>query len=210
MKKFGFLMFLLAIVAMLGIAAQAQYVDNTVFFTTYYSNNVAAAPDSTMRIINDGDAGPPAVGGTLYANIFVFDDSEELTQCCSCVVTPDGLLSESTKLNLTANPLRSIVNTRGVIKVVSSATPYVSPTFATETPEAGLRVWMTHIQASSVTLSPGLPVVPVEHAPYFVTETLAADSNLGPGEQASIESLCKFDFLLSGKPCTCQLEDYDF
>jgi hypothetical protein len=208
MKKFGFLMFLLAIVAMLGAAAQAQgvsYVDNSVFFTTYYSANQAGAPDATLRIINDGDA--PT---TLYADIFVFDDSEELTQCCSCLVTPDGLLSESVKLNLTANPLRSIVNTRGVIKVISNTFPFIAPTFAPEVPFPGLRVWMTHIQGTKVTLSPGLPIVPVVAGPYFVTETLAADSNLGAGEQTLIESLCKYDFLLSGKPCTCQPEDYDF
>ena len=205
MKKLGLLMFLLAIVAMLGVAAQAQYVDNSVFFTTYYSANQANAPDATLRVINDGDS-----AGTLWANIFVFDDSEELTQCCSCLVTPDGLLSESVKLNLTANPLRNIVNTRGVIKVVSSLTPYLAPSFSTEAPYPGLRVWMTHIQGTKVTLSPGNPVVPVVAGPFFVTETTGADSNLGPGEQASIEALCKYDFLLSGKPCTCQPEDYDF
>ena len=206
MKKLGLLMFLLAIVAMLGVAAQAQYVDNSVFFTTYYSANQANAPDATLRIINDGDA-PTA---NLYANIFVFDDSEELTQCCSCLVTPDGLLSESVKLNLTANPLRNVVNTRGVIKVVSSETAYVAPSFTTESPFPGLRVWMTHIQGTKVTLSPGNPVVPVVAGPFFVTETTGADSNLGAGEQSSIELLCKFDYLLSGKPCTCQPEDYDF
>jgi hypothetical protein len=209
MKKLGLLMLLLAIVAMLGAAAQAQgapYVDNSVFFTTYYSANQANAPDATLRIINDGGA----ASGNLYADIFVFDDSEELTQCCSCLVTPDGLLSESVKLNLTANPLRNIVNNRGVIKVVSSATQFIAPNFATETPEAGLRVWMTHIQGTKVTLSAGNPVVPVVAGPFFVTETSGVDSNLGPGEQTLIEALCKFDFLLSGKPCSCQPEDYDF
>jgi hypothetical protein len=209
MKKFGFLMFLLAIVAMLGVAAQAQgapYVDNSVFFTTYYSANQANAPDATLRIINDGGA----TSGNLYADIFVFDDSEELTQCCSCLVTPDGLLSESVKLNLTANPLRNIVNSRGVIKVISSSSQFIAPAFATETPVAGLRVWMTHIQGTKVTLSPGLPVVPVVAGPFFVTETSGVDSNLGAGEEISIDTLCKYDFLLSGKPCTCQPEDYDF
>jgi hypothetical protein len=207
MKKLGLLTFLLSIVATLSVAAQAQYVDNTVFFTTYYSGNgLTGAPDATLRIINDGDS--PT--NPLYADIFVFDDSEELTQCCSCAVTPDGLLSESVKLNLTANPLRNVVNTRGVIKVVSSQTAFVAPTFATETPFPGLRVWMTHIQGTKVTLSPGNPVVPVVSGPFFVTETLGADSNLGAGEQSSIELLCKFDYLLSGKPCTCQPEDYDF
>ena len=42
-----------------------------------------------MRFINDGDT-----GGNLWASIYVFDDSQELQECCSCEVTPDGLLSE--------------------------------------------------------------------------------------------------------------------
>jgi hypothetical protein len=72
---------------------------------------------------------------------------------------------------------------------------------------------MTHIQGTKVTLSAGAPVVPVVAGPFFVTETPAADSNLatGPGgEEGILESLCHFDYLLSGKPCTCQPEDYDF
>src|SRR5580700_5118473 len=85
--------------------------------------------------------------GPLFASIYVFDDSEELTQCCSCAITPDGLLSESVKLNLTANPIRGIVNSRGVIKVISSANESDFFTnFAPNTPTPGLRVWMTHIQ----------------------------------------------------------------
>jgi hypothetical protein len=178
---------------------------NSAFFTTYYSGNVAAAPDAALRIINDGSANP------LWASIYVFDDSEELTQCCSCKITSDGLLSESVRLNLTANPIRGVVNTRGVIKVISSQTEDdVNTGFAPNTAVAGLRVWMTHIQGTNVTLSPGNPVVPVVVSPYFVTETPAADSHLSAGEKLLLENLCMFDAMLSGKPCTCQPEDYDF
>jgi hypothetical protein len=176
------------------------------YFTTYYSANTAGAPDETLRIINDGANNSP-----LWASIYVFDDSEELTQCCSCKITPDGLLSESVKLNLTANPIRGIVNSRGVIKVISSSTESdVTTAFAANTPEPGLRVWMTHIQGTKVTLSPGNTVVPVVASPYFVSETEAAHSNLSAGEQTLLQNLCMYDAMLSGKPCTCQPEDYDF
>ncbi|MGA8538604.1 MAG: hypothetical protein WB566_03850 [Terriglobales bacterium] len=188
-----------------GAVTATPAVANTTYFTTYYSSNVANAPDETLRIINDGADGP------LFASIYVFDDSEELTQCCSCRVTPDGLLSESVKLNLTANPLRNIVNSRGVIKVISSSTESdVNTNFAANTPVLGLRVWMTHIQGTKVTLSPGNAVVPTIASPYFVTETEGAPSNLSAGEQMLLQNLCMFDNLLSGKPCTCQPEDYDF
>ena len=206
MKKLGLMMFLLALAVMLGGTALAQGPgDITFYFTTYYSANQANAPDASLRVINDG------VIGNLWASIYVFDDSEELTQCCSCKVTPDGLLSESVKLNLTANPLRGIVNNRGVIKVIASSTEDdVNTGFAPNTLAPGLHVWMTHIQGTKVTLSAGNPVVPVVAGPFFVTETLAADSNLSAGEKLLIENLCYYDNLLSGKPCSCQPEDFDF
>jgi hypothetical protein len=204
MKKLGFLMLLLAMAVMLGGTAFAQCVqvsgDPSDYFTTYYSNaNTPGAPDATLRIINDGGAfiqmgGAPVQNGNpsanLYADIFVFDDSEELTECCSCLVTPDGLLSESVNKNLTANPLTGIKPTRGVIKVISdAATPPGNPT-------PGLRGWATHVQK----LASG----------FAVTETLLADSNLVPSEEALLYQLCYYDGELSGKPCTCTPEDQDF
>jgi hypothetical protein len=194
-----------------GVVTTAPPTTASTYFTTYYSANQANAPDEAVRIINDGSytaasGGAPA---NLFAAIYVFDDSEELTQCCNCQVTPDGLLSESVKLNLTANPIRNIVNSRGVIKVISSTN---AATLGAENPlpQSGLRVWATHIQGTKVTLSPGNPVNPVVASPYFATETEAARSNLAAAEQTLLGQLCYFDRLLSGKPCTCQPEDFDF
>ena len=200
MKRVGFLLFL---VLMLGIAsgtALAQNVgDNSVYFVTYFANNVAAAPDATLRIINDGDT-----GGNLWASIYVFDDSQELTECCSCKITPDGLLSESVRNNLTKTPINGAVKTRGVIKVISSSTESdVNTSFAPNTPTAGLRGWATHIQSVA-------NATPFGPAPYYQTEDELADSNLAAHEQAFLEQLCMFDNLLSGKPCTCTAEDKDF
>lgn len=183
---------ILAITLILGIAsgsALAQTGDSAVYFTTYYSNaNTANAPDATVRIINDGDT-----GGNLWAAIYVFDDSQELQECCACKITPDGLLSESVNKNLTANPLTGKVLTRGVIKVISSST--WDPTNVMPTP--GLRSWGTHIQASGKS--------------YAITETTFEDSNLGSYEQPQLDLLCFFDlYQLSGRPCTCTPEDQDF
>jgi len=194
MKTLVLLLFpVLTIALMLGIAsgnAVAQNIgDNSVYFTTYYSNaNTTSAPDATVRIINDGDT-----GGTLWAAFYVFDDSQELTECCACGITPDGLLSESVNKNLTANPLTGRITSRGVIKVISSASG--DPTAAKPTP--GLREWATHIQKTT-------------GSGYAVTETLAADSNLVANEQSLLQLLCYFDGLLSGQPCSCTPEDHDF
>jgi hypothetical protein len=199
MKKLGFLMFMLALALMLGGNALAQNVgDNSVYFTTYYANNVAAAPDATLRIINDGDSSL----NDLWASIYVFDDSEELTECCSCDITADGLLSESVRKDLTAAPLTGIKPTRGVIKVISSSVFAGGPNY-TNKPTPGLRGWATHIQ-SFANQNPFGP------APYAQTETALADSNLGAPEELLLENLCFFDHLLSGKNCRCTQEDFDF
>ncbi len=152
MKRVGSLLFsVLAISLMLGIAsgnALAQG-DNSVYFVTYYSNaNTAGAPSGVLRLINDGDKstseseGVP--NGNLWASIYVFDDSQEFQECCSCKVSPDGLTSEWVNTELTANSLTGKVNTRGVIKVVSSSNSAADPT--NNILAAGLRGWETHIQ----------------------------------------------------------------
>jgi hypothetical protein len=195
MKKLGFLMLLLTLAIMLGGNAFATGLggDPSYYFTTYYSNaNTANAPDATVRAVNDGDT-----ENNLYASIYVFDDSEELTECCSCLITPDGLLSESVNNNLTANPVTGIKPTRGVIKIISSATESdVNTNFAPNTPTSGIRAWATHVQK----LTSG----------FAVTETPFADSNLAASEKTLLEQLCLFDHRLSGKPCTCTPEDADF
>jgi hypothetical protein len=200
MKRFGLLLLsILAISLLLGGSALAQNVgDNSTFFVTYFSNNNVASPHAVARFINDGDtgAGPDPVGD-LWAAIYVFDDSEELTECCACTVTADGLTSEDVKTQLTANPLTGRVPSRGVIKVISSSSS--DPT--APKPTAGLRAWATHIQGAGATPT---------SAPYVLTETAFIDSNLGSAEQATLGALCFYDGLLSGLPCTCTPKDHDF
>ena len=209
MKRLGFLLLLVALVGMLAGNALAQ-TENEDYFVTYFANNLAAAavPDATLRIVNDGSSAANS-DSSLWASIYVFDDSQELTECCSCFVSADGLLSESVKNQLTASPLTSIKPPRGVLKVISSSVnaggprnDYPTSNF-TNTPTPGLRGWATHIQ-SVANKNPFGP------APYSQTETELSDANLSAGEESMLELLCKFDFLLSGKPCRCTFEDFDF
>jgi len=192
MKNVGFLMLTLAMAMMIGGTALAQnpITEDAPYFVTYYSNaNTASAPDQTVRIINGGAGG----GLNLYANIYVFDDSEELQECCSCLVTPDGLLSESVNKNLTAAPITSIKPTRGVIKVLAGTN---NDATAIGTLSAGLTGWSTHVQK----LASG----------YLLTEASMHPMTLSAAEFALLQNLCHYDALLSGKPCTCTPEDSDF
>jgi hypothetical protein len=206
MKKLGLALFVLTLALMLTGNALAQNVgDNSVYFVTYYSNaNTAGAPDGVVRAINDGDQATTASegveNGPLWAAFYIFDDSEELQSCCACLVTSDGLLSESVNKQLTNNEFTGRAEiTRGVIKVVSSSKN--DPTNPVAAP--GLRVWGTHIQATT-----NIP----EKGPFFVTETKAADANLGKVELSNLAISCSYGLTLgSGYGlCGCTPEDHDF
>jgi hypothetical protein len=187
---------MLAIALVLGVVSgTALAQDNSTYAVTYYSNaNTTGAPDATVRVINDGNT-----GGNLCAAFYVFDDSQEMQECCSCPVSADGVIAESVNRYLLANSLTSFVNHRGVIKVVSTNAPsgVCNPTNGAAT--AGIRGWATHIQKGT---SPA----------YAVTETELHDANLSAAELASLQQFFSFEIILgSGRgTCYCGAEDQAF
>jgi hypothetical protein len=211
MKKLGLLLLpILAITLMLGGNAFAQ--DNSVFFTTYYSNaNYYGAPDATVRIVNDGNT-----DNSLYADIYVLDDSQELQACCGCFVSKDGLLSESVNTELLNNSLTGKINHRGVIKIISDANVNGWDAGSAVKTTAGLRVSATHIQSLKYEFH-GLSD-PGGSFDWAVTETNANDANLGAVEKALLPEECGFIVgtedaagLGSGSGvCSCTPEDWDF
>jgi len=216
MKRLGLLLLpILAITLMLGSNAFAQNVgDGSVYFVTYYSNaNTSGAPDGTLRIVNDGDLSTEAPEGVennpLWAAIYVFDDSQEMRSCCACIITSDGLLSESVNKELTADEFtgRGQIQ-RGVIKVVSSATSDPTDTSA----ETGLRGFMTHIQATTNGIPTTAGGLDSSKGPWFVTEDALADSNLTRLEQINLGTLCSYGLTIGSGygACPCTPEDYDF
>jgi hypothetical protein len=129
--------------------------------------------------------------------IYVFDADQQLSECCGCVETHNGLRTLSVRSNLTSNPLTGVVSRNGVIKVVSAAVNN-SPCDPTSNvkPTANLRVWVTHIQN---------PV----GAAFPITETESSDSTLGATELANLQAQCAFvNILGSGQGiCSCGTGD---
>jgi hypothetical protein len=201
MKKLGIVLCLALATILLAGSALAQSVgDKSVYFTTYYTNANTGAPDSTVRIVNDGDT-----GGTLWASFYVFDDSQELQECCSCAVSADGLLSESVNKELLANTLTGKVNHAGVIAVISSSTKGPD----SNTPAPGLHILSVSWGASENTI----PDVKSLAANYYLAfEHPAADSNLTSSQQSELQNVCGFLITLgSGHGvCSCTPEDHDF
>ena len=163
-----------------------------VYKVNYFSNNAAPAPDATVRIDNPG-----LTYGNLCAMVYVFDFDQQLTECCGCVETHNGLRTLSVRRDLTSNPLTGRVSNNGVIKVVSAAVNNspCDPT-ANVKPTPNLRVWVTHIQN---------PV----GAAFPITETESSDSTLGATELANLQAQCAFiNILGSGQGiCSCGTGD---
>jgi hypothetical protein len=141
----------------------------------YFSNaNTSGAPDGTFRITNAGTS-----GGNLCAYIFVFDPNQEMSECCACLQTPDGLGTLSLNVNLTSNPLTGVVLSTGAIKVfsvqpVANTCPLPGTTNVPQAFEAGLHSWTTHIQNSNFT----------------ITETASQDATLSVAENVRAYDEC--------------------
>ncbi len=171
------------------VSAAAQ----DVFKVNYFANNgVSGAPDATLRVTNPGTS-----NGNLCAMVYVFDNDQQMAECCGCITTPDGLRTFSVKSNLTSNPLTGSVPNNGDIKIVSAAVNN-SPCDATAnvTPTPTLRAWVTHIQNKVGTA-------------YPITETESSDATLSAGELASLQADCYFvNRLGSGRGiCSCGTGD---
>jgi len=176
----------------LGVSASAQ----DVFKINYFANNVAGAPDQTVRIDNPGTDGT----ANLCAMIYVFQNDQQLAECCGCLVTSNGLRTLSVGTNLTNNPLTGPATkpANGVIKIVSAAVND-SPCDPTEdvSPTPSIRAWGSHNQNKVGTA-------------YPVTETEFSDATLSGEElEFNLETQCSFAQRLgSGKAvCTCGTGD---
>jgi len=86
--------------------------------------------DNVMRLADPNGCSNGGVGtqGNCHteidecALIYVFDDDQEMGECCGCPITPDELETYSVKTDLTANWLQSANdNGSGTIVVVGSA-----------------------------------------------------------------------------------------
>ena len=76
-----------------------------------------------IRIINTGTLGTPLTSpvGDICANIYVFDNNQEMIACCAEQITPNELDSAAVGTQLTANPLTSVVPAAGVFKIITTA-----------------------------------------------------------------------------------------
>lgn len=159
---------LAAALALPGVAlAQVSFPVSDVFSVDYF-DNAGGTPDATVRITNTGTTfDPKTQSGDLCAMIYVYRPDQELSECCGCKTTPNGLLKLSVNKNLTHNPANGVPLTSGVIKIISTlmstgTTPppgtsspgcdpsggLVNGSIQNLVPTPALRAWATHLEDS--------------------------------------------------------------
>ena len=137
--------------------------------------------DSVFNITNAGTENMPAgAPATICANVYVFSPDEQLVSCCSCPVTPNGLVSLSSQ-DLLSNTLTPGRPTSIVVKLL--ATKEI-PCNAANAPIAnlasGMRAWGTKLH-----------LLPTQAA-FGITETEFSKAILDDGELNRITTLCSF------------------
>jgi len=183
-----------------GYAAAATTPSPDTLKVDYFANaNTAGAPDGTVRLTNPGTVEAVSKTGVYSSNnicaaIFVFDPNQELSECCSCFLSPDGLRTLSVNIDVTGNPLTGVVLSTGVVKIVSTPTVAgVCPLPTTLAPTPAIRAWATHIQNSN----------------FAITETASQDATLSAAEVSRLQAEC-YAIQLDGSSkgvCTCGTGD---
>jgi hypothetical protein len=190
----------LATVALSSVAF-AQSVTNVasaasdVFQITYASNlnvgdsflnftNSGATTDSVTACAGDGtfcgNVAGPGTSQNLCINLYTFDPQEELIDCCTCSVTPNGLVSLSVVKSLISNPLTPAIPTAVVVKAVASTGSCNASQVGTLA--HGLLAWGTTLHKNTSTAA----------ASYSVTETPFSQAAITAAELGHITSVCGF------------------
>jgi hypothetical protein len=154
-------------------------------FQVRYASNLPIG-DSVINITNTGASSTsafPTQDGNICVNVYTFSPDEQLVSCCSCPVTPDGLVSLSARNDLISNTLTPGVPNSIVIKLLATTGGpcNASTAGAASTPAQGMAAWGTTLHA--------LPVTPVA---YGVTETPFTPASLSAAELTRITTLCGF------------------
>jgi hypothetical protein len=174
------------------VVAYGQSVADSPYQVRYASNlNIG---DSVINLTNTGAGGAglgsgtsASITGSICVNVYAFDPTEEIVSCCSCPVTPNGLVSLSAQKDLISNPLFPRTPTSVVIKLVATAPVGGSCTGSALLAGSpvlvnGMLAWGTTVHTNTATAA----------GAYSVSETPFESSTLSAGERARLAYTCGF------------------
>lgn len=140
---------------------------------SYY--DATSGTDSTIRITNPG-----TTGQDLCAMVYVFDQDQQMSECCGCLVSQDGLLTLSLKKDLLSNPLTGVQSTAGTVMLVSAKQLNSGGcNAASMTPAGTVVAWATHLPQS-------------KSGPLTSAEVPFSTSPLSATLSSSLQAQCSF------------------
>jgi|ERR1039458_6640828 hypothetical protein len=182
---------LLVALALAAVAfAQNPITADSPFQVRYAAN--PAAGESYIDIVNTGANGAPLLGpgfggaaGNICANVYAFSPDEQLISCCSCLITPNGVVELGVNRDLTIKTLTGVVPSSVVVKVLSTLAG---------TGGAGTSCTNSAATVTTATIVPGMAVwgttLHAQGAGFATTETAFTPATLSAGELASIGGRC--------------------
>ena len=192
-----------ALAIMLAVSPLALGQVSDVYLVSSFANNGNTYNASQpIYIVNPGG---DTEGASVCAAIYVFDNSQEMLECCSCPISNNGLLTLTVK-DVSSNTIIAIVPKSGVIKIVSSSQDGPCDATAALNPEPRLRAWMVNLQVA--TIPPPIIFFPPQgnSTPSPMLSVSAFDqSPLSAAEQSFLPQACSFvQFLGTGRgKCSC-------
>src|SRR5450631_4712028 len=183
----------LSISAAIMLCSVAAFAADDSPFQVRYASNLPIG-DSVINATNTGASSTvpfPTQNGNLCVNAYTFSPDEQLISCCSCLVTPNALVSLSARNDLISNTLTPGVPTSVVIKLLAS-TGTTAASCNASTVGTGTNLLVTGMAAFGTTIH-ALPVTPGTPATtYGETETRFSNATLSGAELARITALCGF------------------
>ena len=164
-------------------------------FLIRYAANLTSG-DAVINITNTGFNGAALTGpgfggavGNICMNVYAFSPDEQLISCCSCLITPNGLVSISVNSDLISNTLTGVRPNSVVVKLVNTGagTAFTGTTCTNSAALAGTVAFPTAggSLAFGTTMHAGAAA-----GTLAVAETPFLRATLSPAELASITNRC--------------------
>lgn len=175
----------------LAMVASAQQATLDGSFQVRYAANLPVG-ESFINITNTGANGAPLLGpgfgpqvGNICVNVYTFSPDEQMISCCSCLVTPNGLVNLGVNRDLTSKTLTGVIPSSVVIKLLAT----LAGTDGTGTSCDGTAARVRFLTRVNGMLAWGTTNHVNPSGVYSVTETPFSPATLSTGENSELASL---------------------
>ncbi len=151
-----------------------------------YFTDITGDADATIRITNTG-----STGQNLCAMVYVFDQDQQMAECCGCKISPDGLRTFSLSKDFLVNPLTGVSPVAGSVTIVTADYASNPSCNAASIIPSGIGIaWTTHLQSVAANQSTTTEV-PLSFTP--LSSTLSS----------ALQAQCSFTQQLGGGHGVC-------